>query len=38
MWPDFDGGDLEAAVAEFRSRERRFGGLPEEQLTVATQP
>lgn len=29
MWPDFDAGDLAAAVAEFRSRERRFGGLPE---------
>jgi undecaprenyl diphosphate synthase len=26
MWPDFDGEDLEAAVAEFRRRERRFGG------------
>lgn len=26
MWPDFDGEDLEAAVAEFLRRERRFGG------------
>lgn len=26
MWPDFDEEDLEAAVAEFRRRERRFGG------------
>lgn len=26
MWPDFDGEDLEAAVGEFRRRERRFGG------------
>jgi undecaprenyl diphosphate synthase len=26
-WPDFDRGHLEAAVAEFRLRERRFGGL-----------
>jgi|SRR5580704_12526877 undecaprenyl diphosphate synthase len=26
-WPDFDRGHLEAAVAEFRQRERRFGGL-----------
>jgi undecaprenyl diphosphate synthase len=25
MWPDFDAGDLEAAVDEFQSRERRFG-------------
>ena len=28
MWPEFNIRDLEAAVAEFRSRERRFGGLP----------
>jgi undecaprenyl diphosphate synthase len=28
MWPDFQDADLEAAVEEFRSRERRFGGLP----------
>lgn len=27
MWPDFDGAALAAAVAEFRGRERRFGGL-----------
>jgi len=27
MWPDFDGDDLAAAVAEFRSRDRRFGAL-----------
>jgi undecaprenyl diphosphate synthase len=26
-WPDFDAADLEAAVAEFRSRERTFGAL-----------
>jgi undecaprenyl diphosphate synthase len=26
MWPEFDGEDLEAAVCEFRRRERRFGG------------
>lgn len=29
MWPDFDGGDLEAAVNDFRGRERRFGAVPE---------
>jgi undecaprenyl diphosphate synthase len=29
MWPDFDGGDLQSAVREFRSRQRRFGALPE---------
>jgi undecaprenyl diphosphate synthase len=28
MWPDFDEADLEAALKEFRRRERRFGGLP----------
>ncbi len=26
-WPDFDRVQLEAAIAEFRQRERRFGGL-----------
>jgi undecaprenyl diphosphate synthase len=26
-WPDFDRGVLESAIAEFRARERRFGGL-----------
>src|SRR3546814_11996052 len=28
-WPDFDKGDLEAAVAEFRRRERRYGAAAE---------
>lgn len=28
MWPDFDVGDLEAALEEFTRRERRFGGVP----------
>ena len=27
LWPDFRVADLGAAIAEFRSRERRFGGL-----------
>jgi undecaprenyl diphosphate synthase len=27
FWPDFDRSTLEAAIAEFRQRERRFGGL-----------
>lgn len=31
MWPDFDGADLEVAVAEFRRRERRLGGTGGEQ-------
>ncbi len=26
-WPDFDGALLDKAIAEFRGRERRFGGL-----------
>ena len=29
MWPDFDAADLREAVAHFRKRERRFGGLPQ---------
>jgi undecaprenyl diphosphate synthase len=29
MWPDFSATDLDAALAEFRSRERRFGGVSE---------
>ncbi|HET7565480.1 MAG TPA: di-trans,poly-cis-decaprenylcistransferase [Gemmatimonadaceae bacterium] len=28
MWPDFGAADLEAAVADFHSRQRRFGALP----------
>ena len=28
MWPDFNEADLDAAVEEFRHRERRFGGVP----------
>lgn len=28
MWPEFTSEDLAAAVADFRARERRFGGLP----------
>lgn len=28
MWPDFQGTDLAAAVAEFHTRQRRFGALP----------
>jgi undecaprenyl diphosphate synthase len=29
MWPEFGPDHLQAAVADFRSRERRFGGLPD---------
>jgi len=28
MWPDFDVHELHSALAGFRTRERRFGGLP----------
>lgn len=28
MWPDFNATDLEAALRDFRQRERRFGALP----------
>jgi inner membrane protein len=27
MWPDFDQSDFEKAIAEFRQRERRYGGV-----------
>jgi undecaprenyl diphosphate synthase len=29
MWPDFETNDLDAALKDFRGRERRFGGVPE---------
>jgi len=32
MWPDFDEADLEAALNEFRRRERRFGAVPASAL------
>jgi undecaprenyl diphosphate synthase len=28
MWPEFDEADLDAAIAEYRLRERRFGAIP----------
>jgi undecaprenyl pyrophosphate synthase len=27
LWPDFDRGALEAAIADFRRRDRRYGGV-----------
>ncbi len=27
LWPDFDKGELESAIAEFRQRERRYGAV-----------
>ncbi|HEV8026406.1 MAG TPA: undecaprenyl diphosphate synthase family protein, partial [Stellaceae bacterium] len=32
MWPDFDAASLGQALADFRRRERRFGGLPASAL------
>ena len=29
-WPDFDGAEVEQALAEYRRRSRRFGALPKE--------
>lgn len=34
MWPDFDGADLAAAVAEFHRRDRRFGTAKEQAPPV----
>ena len=31
LWPDFGAVDLEAALAEFARRERRFGGVPSDR-------
>jgi undecaprenyl diphosphate synthase len=28
MWPDFDAPDLEAAIRQFHTRQRRFGAIP----------
>jgi undecaprenyl diphosphate synthase len=36
MWPDFGGEDLRSAVEEFRTRERRFGALPQTELRQAS--
>ena len=32
LWPDFDEAELRAAIADFRRRERRFGGVLEEAV------
>lgn len=31
LWPDFDKGDLEAAMSEYEGRERRFGAIASQQ-------
>ena len=35
MWPEFDEADFDAAVCEFRHRERRFGGVPAPVVSIA---
>ncbi len=35
MWPDFDESDLDAAIDQFRHRERRFGGVPAPVVSIA---
>jgi undecaprenyl diphosphate synthase len=37
LWPDFGTEHLRAAIADFRSRERRFGGLPSSPALVAAE-
>src|SRR5579864_2900919 len=35
LWPDFDADDLRDSLADFRRRERRFGGVPDAPLIAA---
>src|SRR5215213_670341 len=35
LWPDFGPEDLFEAIAEFGRRERRFGGVPDDQSTAS---
>jgi undecaprenyl diphosphate synthase len=37
LWPDFGTQHLRAAIADFRGRERRFGGLPSSPPLVAAE-
>jgi undecaprenyl diphosphate synthase len=34
MWPEFDGADLSAAIADFRRRNRTFGAVAEGGLAL----
>jgi len=36
LWPDFDVADLKAALADYASRVRRFGGRPDDEMTQQT--
>ena len=38
LWPDFDRKDLFTALVEYQKRDRRFGGLTEESLSVGRIP
>jgi len=38
MWPEFGPDDLAAAIADFRRRERRFGGLGETRARTEQVP
>jgi undecaprenyl diphosphate synthase len=38
LWPDFGPDELEAAVSEFQSRERRFGGVSEAGAQLPARP
>ena len=35
LWPDFDVDDLKAAIADYASRDRRFGGRPEAESELS---
>jgi undecaprenyl diphosphate synthase len=37
LWPDFGADDLRAAIADFRRRERRFGGVPGSASLIAAE-
>jgi undecaprenyl diphosphate synthase len=32
LWPDFDDTDIDAAIQAYRQRDRRYGGIPTEEL------
>ena len=32
LWPDFDESDIDAAIQAYRQRDRRYGGIPTEDL------
>jgi undecaprenyl diphosphate synthase len=35
MWPEFETSDLDAALKDFKGRERRFGGVPEPSAALS---